>query len=173
MWYKWFWDLIWLTHRISSLKTKWKNSNKQFDNELEIVIRCYFMRVRPKLAITHRNQEWIILLLKYKSTSRSKLHPNTHAKKIWKRQEADIILWFTKISVHCYATHDPGAVSEGGKKSKRPRKKFEWRKVKKNAKKSSSSRSWLCSPEFFSRPFSLFSALTNWPWVSEDASITE
>ena len=66
----------------------------------------------------------------------------------------------------CYSTSfpgalilgDPGAVSGGGKKSKRARKKFGRRKIKNED---------FSSPEFFSRPFRLFPAPTNCPWVSE------
>ena len=53
---------------------------------------------------------------------------------------------------------DPGAVSGGGKKSKRAKK--------------SQQRSLLVldfsSPEIYPRPFRLFPAPTNCPWVSED-----
>ena len=49
---------------------------------------------------------------------------------------------------------DPGAVTGGGEKSKRARKKFGRRKVK--------------NDEFLSRPFRLFPALTNCPWVPQD-----
>ena len=54
---------------------------------------------------------------------------------------------------------DPGAVSGGGKKSKRARKKIRVQK--------SQERPFL-HPNFFSRPFRLFPAPTNCPWVSED-----
>ena len=60
---------------------------------------------------------------------------------------------------------DPGAVSGGGKKSKRVRNKFGRRKAKNGDLDFS-------SPEFISRPLRLFPALTNCPWVSEDACIT-
>ena len=50
---------------------------------------------------------------------------------------------------------DPGAVSGGGKQSKRARKKIPVQKCQ-------------LHPNFFSRPFRLFSAPTNCPWVSED-----
>ena len=57
---------------------------------------------------------------------------------------------------------DPGAVSGGGKKSKRARKKFGRRKVKNVVLDFS-------SPEFISRPLRLFPTPANCPWVSEDA----
>ena len=60
---------------------------------------------------------------------------------------------------------DPGTVSGSGKKSKRARKKFGRRKFKNDELFSSFD---FPSPEFFSRPFRLFPAPTNCPWVSED-----
>ena len=57
---------------------------------------------------------------------------------------------------------DPGAVTGGGKKCKRARKKFARRKVKNVLDFS--------SPEFFSHPFRLFPAPCNCPWVSEDVA---
>ena len=53
---------------------------------------------------------------------------------------------------------DPGAVSGGGEISKRAKK------IRANEKKIWAN----SSPEFFSRPFRLFRAPTNCPWVSED-----
>ena len=112
---------------------------------------------------------------------------------------------------------DPGAVSAGGKKAKRARKKIRRRKVKNESRSPWDSslngpvpkpfkilasdwaqkyflcpirgkdfkwfRNWsvkrripgaptfvldFSSPDFFPRPFSLFPARTNCPWVSED-----
>ena len=53
----------------------------------------------------------------------------------------------------------PGAVSEGGGKSKRARKNFGRRTLLLD----------FSSLEFFPRPLRLFPAPTNCPWVSEDA----
>ena len=54
----------------------------------------------------------------------------------------------------------PGAVSGGGEKCKRARKKSGEEK----------SRSFFA--RIFSPPFTLFPALTNCPWVSEDEALT-
>ena len=78
---------------------------------------------------------------------------------------------------------DSGAVSGGGKKSKRARKRFGAGKSLNGREKDSGaekSRTTLLlvvldfsAPEFFSRPLRLFPAPTNCPWVSEDAWRTE
>ena len=64
---------------------------------------------------------------------------------------------------------DPGAVSGGGKMSKRARKNSGEKKSR-TQRRGSSLHCVLdsFSPEFFSRPFRLFSAPTNCPWVYED-----
>ena len=71
--------------------------------------------------------------------------------------------------INMFILGDPGAVSGGGKKSKRPRKKFGPSKVKSDEIVVLD----FASPELFSRPLRLFPAPTNCPWVSEDETCYE